>query len=250
METTVKQKFPLVEAILLSPPEGGSGEIGICTNTSAPGQIINEIPEDLRSYVTVLGTLIVSRDGTERMIINSLIHPTLKYLILFSEESTTFAPSTNLLKALVDGFDKSQIGNYIQGGVGASYHYPNINEKIFELFKKEIVVIPAFMYKNEKSKEILTKYLAWLESKIDKKIYDLVAEINTKDKIYFDSLNKLIKTISTAAGTKKTPIELDPMDFQHLQPPKIELEDLDVKFSVPYHLKFQKLRKVFAWTSS
>ena len=108
MEKTVKQKFPLVEAILLTPPEGGTGEIGICTNTSAPGQIINEIPEELRSHVTVLGTLIVSRDGAERMIINSLVHPTLKYLILFSEESVTFAPSTNLLLALMDGFDKAK----------------------------------------------------------------------------------------------------------------------------------------------
>src|SRR6185369_1907566 len=101
METEAKQKFPLVEAMLLLPPEGTVGEIGICTNTSATGQIINEIPENVRSHISVLGTVIVSRDGTERMIINSLVHPTLKYLVLFSEESFTFAPGTNLLQAIL-----------------------------------------------------------------------------------------------------------------------------------------------------
>ncbi len=234
METQTKQPFPLVEAMLLMPPEGASGEIGICTNTSATGQIINEIPESLRSHISVLGTVIVSRDGTERMIINSLVHPTLKYLVLFSEESVTFAPGTNLLQAIMEGFDKNQVGNYINGGVGASYHFPNINEKIFNMFKEEIVVIPAFMYKHEKSRGIVEKYLEYLKGKIDPSVYDLVLEINKKDKIYFDALNKLLTAIAAAPQKKKTPIELDPIDFQHLQPPKIALEEIPMLFNTSF----------------
>jgi len=233
---SAKQQFPLVEAILAMPPEGKSGNIAICTNTSAPGQILNDIPEDLRSNVTVLGTLIVSRDGSERMIINSLVHPTLKFLILFSEESVTFAPGTNLLQALVQGFDKNQSGNYINGGVAASAHYPNVNEKIFNLFKEEITVLPLFMHKHEKSAEIINGYLAWLKPKIDGSLHKLLVEINTKDKIYFDSLNKVIKTITSLPPKAKQTIELDPMDFQHLQPPKIELSNLDKKYKVPFRV--------------
>ncbi|MBI4156041.1 MAG: hypothetical protein HY507_02290 [Candidatus Zambryskibacteria bacterium] len=239
MKIATKQQFPLVEAILLTPPEGTGGEIGICTNTSAPGQIVNEIEMDLRSHVSVLGTVIVSRDGTERMIINSLVHPTLKYLVLFSEESVTFAPGTNLLQAILAGFDKNQTGNYIIGGVGASFHFPNINEKIFNLFKEEIIVIPAFMHKNEKSPEIIKNYLSYLKPKVDRSVYNTVVEINSKDKIYFDSLNKLIKAIAKAPQDKKTPAELDPIDFQHLQPPKIELDNLDTVFNTSFRVSRQ-----------
>ena len=235
----IKQPFPLVEAMLLLPTEGVSGEIGICTNTSATGQIINEIPESLRSHISVLGTVIVSRDGTERMIINSLVHPTLKYLILFSEESVTFAPGTNLMQAILNGFDKNQTGNYINGGVGASFHFPNINEKIFNLFKEEIIIIPIFMAKNEKSPEIIQKYLEYLKPKLDTAVYDTVIEINKKDKIYFDALNKLIEVISKSPQKKKTPIELDPIDFQHLQPPKIELENISILFNTSFKVSEQ-----------
>lgn len=230
----IKQQFPLVEAMLLTPLEGTDGSIGICTNTSAPGQIVNDIPEEMRSHVSVLGSLIVCRDGAERMIINTLVHPTLKYLILFSEESVTFAPSTNLLQAIMEGFDGTKTGNYISGGIGASYHLPNINEKIFSLFKKEVIVLPAFMHKNEKSPEIVQKYLSWIKPQIDEKIYTTLIEINSKDKIYFDSLKKLIQAIASAPTNTKVPIELDPMDFQHLQPPKIELEDISLKYNVPF----------------
>lgn len=232
----IKRQFPLIEAILTIPTEGKEGNIAICTNTSAPGQILNDIPEDLRSSIAALGTLIVSRDGGERMIINSLVHPTLKYLILFSEESVTFAPSTNLLRALLEGFDKSQSGNYIKGGVAASAHYPNINEKIFNLFKKEIIVIPLFIRKHEKSAEIINTYLAWLKPRIDEGLHKLLVEINAKDKIYFDSLNKVVKMISILPEKPKMAIELDPMDFQHLQPPKIELPPLNKKYSVPFRV--------------
>lgn len=105
MVTATTPQFPLVDALLLTPKEGVKGMVGVCTNTSAPGQVFNEIEEKNRNAVSVLGPLIVSRDGTERMILNSLSHPTLKYLILFSEETLTFSPSTNLLIALKDGLD-------------------------------------------------------------------------------------------------------------------------------------------------
>ncbi len=229
-----KNTFPLIDAILQMPQEGTNGNIAICTNTSSPGQVLNEIPEDLRKYICILGTLIVSRDGGERMIINSLSHKTLKYLILFSEESNTFCPSTNLLQALMNGFDLTQTGNYINDGVGASYHYPNINAKIFEEFKEEIIVLPMFAYKNEKSKNIIENYLKWLENKIPKNLLDELIEINKKDKIYYDSLKMIIKTISNLKENIKKPKELDPKDFQHLQPPKIYLDVLPIKFNTSF----------------
>jgi len=232
----IKLEFPIVEAILTLPELGQDGNIAICTNTSAPGQILNDVPEEMRKNICVLGTLIVSRDGGERMIINSLSHPTLKYLILFSEESLTFAPATNLLQALMHGFDKSQSGNYISGGIAASAHYPNINENIFNLFKKEIIVIPAFMHKQPGSAGIVTEYLEWLKPKIDLSLHTLLTEISAKDKIYFDSLKKILQKITELPKVAKQVIELDPKDFQHLSPPKIELPEIEVKYSTPFKI--------------
>lgn len=235
----IKQQFPVVEAMLLTPVEGGEGEIGICTNTSATGQVVNEIPENLRPHISVLGSLIVSRDGCERMILNTLSHPTLKYLILFSEESLTFSPSTNLLQAIMEGFDKTRAGNYINGGVAASAHYPNINEKIFNLFKEEIVVIPAFMHRHDKASEIIKKYLEYLKPKVSLALLSLLTEINAKEKIYFDALNKILGLLAALPKAKKQAANLDPKEFQHLQPPKIELESLNVQFDVPFRVSKQ-----------
>ena len=128
--TTRAPQFPIVDAILLTPKESEDGSIGICTNTSAPGQVFNEIEEKNRKQVSVLGPLIVSRDGTERMILNCLAHPSIRYLVLFSEESLTFSPSTNLLLSLQHGFDSSKTGNYIKNGKAASAHFPNLSKKL------------------------------------------------------------------------------------------------------------------------
>ncbi|MEK9155215.1 MAG: hypothetical protein AAB839_01055 [Patescibacteria group bacterium] len=232
--TIAAPSFPLVEAILITPPEGAQGQIGICSNTTAPGQVLNEVDESLREYVSVIGPLIVSRDGGERMIVNSLAHPSLRYLVLFSEESTTFAPCTNLLLALMDGFDESKTGNYIRGGVAASAHYPSITPRIFDEFRKTIIVLPAFMPKHAQSKEVIARYLEWLKQKVRSEIYDLLVALNQKDKIYYDALKKLLAEIAHEERQEKPAIALDAKEFQHLQPPKILLDPLPVTFPVPF----------------
>jgi thymidylate synthase/tetrahydromethanopterin S-methyltransferase subunit A len=242
MKTTLKtvpphQKFPLVDAILLIPKEGKDGQIGICTNTSAPGQVLGEIDEENRKNICVLGSLIVSRDGVERMILNTLAHPTLKYLILFSEESVTFAPSTNLLSAIMNGFDDKKDGNYIKGGVAASAHYPNLNENIMNGFRNEIVVLPVFMYTNGKSKEVIGKYLDWVRPKINGELFSFLKNLLGKEKIYYDSLNKVIELVKKLPENKKNFVYLDPKEFQQLQPPTIELENYDKKIACPFSVK-------------
>ena len=122
----VRPPFPLVDAVLITPKESQRGAVGVCTNMSAPGQVFNEIEESNRASVSVLGSLVVNRDGTERMILNCLAHPAIRHLILFSEESRTFSPSTNLLLALEHGIDAAKPGNYIVGGQAASAHFPNL----------------------------------------------------------------------------------------------------------------------------
>jgi thymidylate synthase len=232
----MKTYFPLVEAMLTEPQEGKTGSVAICTNTTAPAQVINEIKESNRANLSVLGTLIVSRDGGERMIVNSLSHPTLKYLVLFSEESLTFSPSTNLLIALMDGFEEGREGNYIKGGIAASAHYPSITQKIFDTFRQEIVVIPAFMGKHAESAGVVKRYLEWLKPKISPELHELLQKVNSKDKIYYDSLNSLLELLSQAGAGVKGEIDLDPADFQHLQPPKIELEGKETKLPVPFKI--------------
>lgn len=228
------QSFPLVEAILIQPEEGAEGSVGICSNTTAPGQVLNELPEDLRKTVAVIGPLIVSRDGGERMIVNALAHPTLRFLVLFSEESTTFVPSTNLLLALMNGFDAEKTGNYIQGGLAASAHYPSITQKIFDEFRKAIVVIPAYMPKHAEGKAVIEKYLAWLEPRVSAEVFACVKSIQEKDKIYYDALKKLLVALGNEPITQKSTVELDAKDFQHLQPPRVPLAGPSITFPVPF----------------
>ena len=83
--------FPVIDAFLLCPEEGKSGKVAVCTNMLAPGMVSNEIPFELRSDVAVMGSLVVNRDGAERMIINALAHPSLEYVILFGQETLSFS---------------------------------------------------------------------------------------------------------------------------------------------------------------
>ena len=192
MTSTTQPKFPLVDALLFTPPETANGHIGICTNTTAPGQVFNDVAEENRSAVSVLGPLIVSRDGTERMILNSLVHPTITYLILFSEESLTFSPSTNLLLALMHGLDANREGNYIMHGQAASAHFPNLSKRILDLFRDNIVVLPLFMSQNKQSSVVVAEYLTWLGERVPHTVLAFLKEANAKDKKYYDTLNKLI----------------------------------------------------------
>ncbi len=226
-------KFPIVDAYLITPEEGAAGRIGICTNTSAPGQVFNDIDAENRTLVSVLGSLIVNRDGTERMILNSLVHPTLQFIILFSEETITFSPSTNLLLALQNGIDPAA-SNQIRQGKAASSHYPNLSEKILDAFRENIIVLPMFIYKNDFSKEVVAKYLEWIKPKIGDKLYETLAKLNGSEKIYFDKLNKVIKLVSELPVKEKAAVNLDPKDFQHLQPPIIELPEVAEKPKVPF----------------
>jgi len=229
-----KTNFPVVDAMLLTPEQGEQGMIGICTNTSASGQVYNEVDANVRPYVSVLGSLIVNRDGTERMILNSLAHPTLKYLILFSEESLTFSPSTNLLQAIKNGFDKDKAGNYIKEGKGAAAQYPNLNEKIVDMFRKEIITFPLFMFHNSFSQKLIGEYLEWLQPRIDEKIYKTLKKIHEKDKIYYDALNEFIQVVASVSTKSKHPVQLDPKDFPHLQLPRVELKDKTIIPTCPF----------------
>ncbi len=232
--------FPIVDALLLTPKEADSGALGICTNTSAPGQVYNEIEEEQRPFVSVIGSLIVSRDGTERMILNTLAHPSVRYIILFSEESLTFSPSTNLLLALQNGVNFEASGNYIKDGKAASAHYPNLSAKIIDAFRENITVIPLFMYRNDYSRPVVLEYLEWLRPKINDEIYEFLKETTTKKSIYYDSLNALIALLSKLPKKDKPFIDLDPKEFQHLQPPKIELSAEDLTVSVPFKVSKEK----------
>src|SRR3989344_2433173 len=222
MTFATQPKFPLVDALLFTPPETASGHIGICTNTTAPGQVFNDISEENRSAVSVLGPLIVSRDGTERMILNSLVHPAITHLILFSEESLTFSPSTNLLLALIHGLDEKKSGNYIKSGQAASAHFPNLSKAVLDAFRDNIIVLPLFMSQNKESAKIVAEYLDWLGARVPANVIAFLKEENTKEKKYYDVLNKLIALLQTLPKKSKVIPDLNPKDFQHLQPPKVE----------------------------
>lgn len=240
MTDTTAPQFPLVDALLLTPKEGSKGMVGICTNTSAPGQVFNEIEEKNRNAVSVLGPLIVSRDGTERMILNSLSHPTLKYLILFSEESLTFSPSTNLLLALKDGLDTEKEGNYIRNGKAASAHFPNLSKGVVDSFRDSVIVLPLFMYQSDFSNTVVKEYLDWLAPQIPKHIHTFLTEVTSKKKIYYDVLNTLITMLEELPYTKKETVHLDQKDFQHLQPPKIQLGESATQYDVPFRVSREK----------
>lgn len=231
-------KFPIVDAYLVTPEDSASGRVGICTNTTAPGQVLNELEMENRKDISVLGSLIVNRDGTERMILNALVHPTVQIIILFSEETITFSPSTNLLLALQYGIDP-KASNQIRQGKAASSHYPNLSEKILDAFRENILVLPLFMYKNDFSKQVVTDYINWIKPKISEEMYEYLNEMNGSEKIYYNKLNKLVKMVSKLEVAPKQEIQLDAKDFQHLQPPVIELPEVAVKPRVPFKVSHE-----------
>lgn len=233
-----ESQFPLVDAMLVTPEEGEEGRAAVCTNTNAPGQVLNEVNQEQRHEVSVLGSLIVSRDGAERMVLNSLVHPSLKHIILFSEESDTFAPSTNLLEALQYGLDSDSDDNRIKNSVGASPAYPNLTPDLLDQFREEITVLPAFMSKHPRSEKRIASYIDWLEGKTDSRLADKVRQINNskKGKVYYDALNSLIETIQNVPDEPKHAIHLNPKDFQHLQPPKVELEPTNETPETPFNV--------------
>lgn len=242
MATASKPQFPIVDALLVTPPEAAGGHIGICTNTSAPGQVFNDILEENRPAVSVLGPLIVSRDGTERMILNSLVHPTVTHLVLFSEESLTFSPSTNLLLALMHGLDADRAGNYIKDGQAASAHFPNLSADILNRFRDRITVLPLFMSQNEGSRAVVAEYLSWLKPRVPTDVHDFLSKANAKDKKYFDALNTLVGLLRALPQKKKEAVELDPKDFQHLQPPKVEIPTSSTPVAVPFAVSLEDER--------
>lgn len=230
--------FPIVEAFLLQPEEGKKGKIAICTNTLAPGMVSNEIPLDCRSDITALGSLVVNRDGAERMIINCLGHPTIEYIILFGHETQSFCPSTNLLSALMYGYADGKPGNVITGGRGVAHQYPSVAPHLLENFRKRFKVLPLFGH--QASKEIVQKYLEWLRPNIPETVFACVKKILEKKEVYYDSLVELVTIIAKQPSSGVTAIELDPKDFQHLQPPIVELEGTDTVTPAPFEVKAEK----------
>lgn len=240
MTAKARPQFPIVDALLFTPPEAADGHIGICTNTTAPGQVFNDVSEENRPSVSVLGPLIVSRDGTERMILNSLVHPTITYLILFSEESLTFSPSTNLLLALMHGLDDKREGNYIANGEAASAHLPNLSKDILDLFRENITVLPLFMSQNKQSAEITAEYIEWLKPRIPEDVFVFLSEANAKDKKYYDALNSLITLLRSVPQSKKSVVELNPKDFQQLQPPKVAIPEDHAPSRAPFRVSIEE----------
>lgn len=228
--------FPLVDAILVTPKESERGAIGVCTNMSAPGQVFNEIEQANRPFVSVLGSLVVNRDGTERMILNCLAHPAIRYLILFSEESRTFSPSTNLLLALQHGMDATKPGNYIVGGKAATPHFPNLSKRIMDAFRETITVIPLFMYENTFTEPVIHEYLEWLRPKVGDDVIGILRKAAERKVIYYDTLNQLIGLMSRLPAGGKEMIELDPREFQHLQPPTVEIPEKKLRITVPFRV--------------
>ncbi|PIN75679.1 hypothetical protein COV18_02420 [Candidatus Woesearchaeota archaeon CG10_big_fil_rev_8_21_14_0_10_37_12] len=226
-------KFPLVDAFLICPEEGKRGKIGICTNMLAPTMVVNEIPFDQRQDIAAMGSLVVSRDGTERMIVNSLSHPTIEYIVLFGEETLSFKPSTNLLLALMQGYDETQKGNTIKGGQGVSHQYPSIKLELLNLFRDRVKVIPLYSH-HESCKDIVTKYLEWLKPKVSKQVYSSILKIREQKKIYYDSLQEHLKLLTKEPATNTEPAQLNAKDFQHLQPPIVQVTGEDEQISCPF----------------
>jgi hypothetical protein len=216
-------EFPIVDAFLLCPEEGKAGKIAVCTNYLAPSIVRDEIPRQLRKDIAVMGSLIVNRDGAERMIINSLAHPTVEYIILFGQEPASFCPSTNLLLALMDGYRADQKNNVIKGGRGVAHHYPSVPERLLDSFRKRFKVLP--LYQHHKSDDVMQRYLSWLEPRIPKDVFSLIRNIRSKKKIYYDSLRELLALLQETKPIGVHAVQLDQKDFQHLQPSVIELED-------------------------
>ena len=229
--------FPLLDAHLLI-GKNPNTHIGICTNTTSPEEVYGEIPQYLQRHVAVLGSLIVNRDGAERMIINTLAHPHMQYLILFAKENSSFRASTNLLMALMHGYQKNKEGNHIKNGCGVSYHYPSVSKELLTSFKKKIQVLP--LYQSAHHADVIEEYMQWLKPQIDHTIWEKLIKLQGKSKIYYDALAEVLETTCNVPDKKTIQVQLNVDDFKHLQPPKILLSPIKpLHYTVPFRISHQ-----------
>lgn len=205
--------------------------------------VLNEIPFDVREDVGAVGSLVVNRDGTERLIINALAHPTLEYLILFGEETISFRPSTNLLNACMHGYDTNKKGNTIVHGKGISPQYPSINTVLLEKFKQKVKIIPLFWGQN--TEDVITEYLNWNGNALPAELKKWIGDKYAKKKIYYDTLVEMIKKLHILPPNSNGHVMLDPRDFQQLQPPIEELNDEEKIESVPFQTSIENNQIVF-----
>jgi len=189
---------PFIDALLTLPDQGANGKIAICTNSTAAGQVFNEIGELNREQVPVLGTMIVNRDGAERMIVNSLVDPTVRAIVLSSEETHTFAPSSNLLSVLMNGLDDTNGRNQIVGGVAASAQYPNLNQGLIDRFRDQIVVLPLYTSKLKSQSQLVEAYLETVGPQLPVRALELLHDQNGRSKIYYSALNDLLAEMGAA----------------------------------------------------
>ena len=245
-------QFPLIEAILQLPPEGKDGKLGIFTITMAPGMVLNEIPFEQRDTIVALGSLVVSRDGAERMIVNSLVHPGIEYLILFGEETNSFRPSTNLLYALMHGYDAEKQGNRILNGKGVSPQYPSISPDLLQKFREKVKVIPLFW--GVDAEKVVMEYLDW-EKDLPESLKKHIKEKYAKKKIYYDALLETIALLREFPKKTRSIIALDAKEFQHLQPPIEQLSGKEEQPPMPFraeakngqiHLEVEADGKIFS----
>ncbi len=231
MSELKQSEFPLVDAILVTPVESVNGTIAVCTNaTMAPGQVYGEVEPELSNKVAVYGSLKVNRDGAERLIVNSLVHPTLQDVVLFGTETSSFRPSSNLLQALQHGVVADDANRIIHGH-NKNAQYPNLKLEHIDAFRNQVRVLPIFMSETNGTSEIVQNYLDWLEDRTDQATIELLRDLNSRpNKIYFDSLNRLIRHLGGEATREKAKLQLDPADFQHLQPP---LREIKVQSEIP-----------------
>lgn len=232
-------QFPLLDAVLVTPEDSKTGAIAVCTNaTMAPGQVYAEIEPHNAQSVAVLGSLKVNRDGGERMIVNSLIHPSLRYLILFGTETSAFRPSSNLLQALQFGVDPQQ-ANRIVNGHSSNAQYPNLKQDHIDTFRDSITVLPAFMSDAKGTVEIVTNYIGWLrdQGQVDDETIEILSDVNSRpNKIYFDKLNQLLHHLGRYTLLEKPKVRLLAEDFQHLQPPLVSTAEITTKPKMPFSI--------------
>jgi tetrahydromethanopterin S-methyltransferase subunit A len=92
----------------------------------------------VESGAAIAGHLVTANIGIEKLIVNVVSNPNIRFLILYGEESQGHASAQSLLALHKNGIDSS---NRIAGSVGMTPYLRNIPKEAIERFREQILYV-------------------------------------------------------------------------------------------------------------
>ncbi|MEI7555669.1 hypothetical protein [Candidatus Chlorohelix sp.] len=133
----------------------GNAESAVAVCTLSSTALIDQLNPH---YAAIIGRVYTPNLGIERMIINVVSNPRLRYLVLCGRESPVFKVGEATIKIFENGLDEH---GKIIGASGAMAELPNLSPEMLETFRNQFKLINLIDEVNPKKVDkVLAEYFA------------------------------------------------------------------------------------------